>query len=275
MSILQAIVLGLVQGATEFIPVSSSGHLVLIPWLLGWRDPGLTYDAIVHLGTVAAVLITMRREVLALLAGWWASLRRHKIETSEARLAWLLIVSALPGALLGVLLGDFLERLFGSPPVVSLLLLLTGTLLVVGERLGRREATVEEMSVGDALLMGLAQGCAIAPGISRSGATISTGLLRGLAREEATRFSFLMAIPIIVGAAGVRLLKIVVDAPLTSAEYVAVDGAHLLVGFLTAFLSGLVAIRFLLNHVRRYSLRPFTYYCWAIGLFGLVISWVR
>ena len=269
MPFFQAIVLGLLQGITEFIPVSSSGHLVVIPWVLGWDDPGLTYDTILHLGTLVAVVLYFRRDILELLSAWWQSLRQRKLETPHARLAWLIVVSAIPAALLGFFLNDFFEQLFGSPRAASLLLLVTGGLLLASERLGRRNKALGSLSFVDALLVGLAQGCAIAPGISRSGATISVGLLRGLNREEAARFSFLIAIPIIAGAAGLQLLKA------TSAGFVSSGGLALVVGFVTASVSGYVAIRFLLKHVRAHDLRPFAYYCWAIGLIGLILTFVR
>jgi undecaprenyl-diphosphatase len=269
MSILQAILLGLLQGLTEFIPVSSSGHLVLVPWLLGWAAPGVAYDTVVHLGTLVAVVLYLRREIIALVRGGWGSLRTLKLETVEARLFWLLIVSAIPGGLMGYLWADFFERLFGSPRVVSLLLMVTGLLLFAGERLGRRSMTLEKMGLGQALVMGLAQGCAIAPGLSRSGATISAGLLCGLKREEAARFSFLMSIPIIAGAAAAQLLKV------SSAGLGAPQALHLGLGFVAALASGYMAVRFLLKHLQTHSLGAFSYYCWGIGLVGLALSFVR
>jgi len=269
MSILQAILLGLLQGLTEFIPVSSSGHLVLVPWLLGWAAPGVAYDTVVHLGTLVAVVLYLRQEIIALVRGGWGSLRTLKLETVEARLFWLLIVSAIPGGLMGYLWADFFERLFGSPRVVSLLLTVTGLLLFAGERLGRRSMTLEKMGLGQALVMGFAQGCAIAPGLSRSGATISAGLLCGLRREEAARFSFLMSIPIIAGAAAAQLLKV------SSAGPGAPQALHLGLGFVAALVSGYMAVRFLLKHLQTHSLGAFSYYCWGIGLVGLALSFVR
>jgi len=268
MTTLQAILLGLLQGITEFIPVSSSGHLVLVPWVLGWAAPGLAYDTIVHLGTLGAVVLYLRREILALLKGGWQSLRTFKLETVEARLFWLLVISTIPGGLMGYFWADFFERLFGAPRVVSLLLIVTGLLLFVSERLGRRSMTLDKMGLSQALVMGLAQGCAIAPGLSRSGATISAGLLCGLKREEAARFSFLMSIPIIAGAAASQLLKA------SSAGLGAPQALHLALGFLAALLSGYAAVHFLLSHLRAHSLRPFSYYCWLAGLAGLALSFV-
>lgn len=272
MSILQALVLGLLQGATEFIPVSSSGHLVLIPWLLGWEAPGLTYDTVVHLGTLIAVLFYFRSEVIALWHGWWGSLLARKIDSDAARLAWLLLISSLPGMCMGYFWGDFFEGLFGSPRAVALFLLATGALLITSERLARRtRRTIElgKLNVVKALVIGLAQGLAIAPGISRSGATIAAGLGCGLGRESAARFSFLMAIPIIAGAAGSQLLK-------AASAGIGIPGIlTLAIGFLAALCSGYIAIRFMLSYLRERGLRPFAYYCFAVGLLALIISIVR
>lgn len=260
----QALLLGILQGATEFLPVSSSGHLVLIPSLLHWPAPPLTYDVIVHLGTLVAVVIAFWGDIGELLLGAWGILKKRRLVDAQARLVALLLASAIPGALLGYFLEDRFAALFGSPFRVSLLLAVTGLLLVVSERLGRRERTLPQMGWGDALLMGLAQGCAIAPGLSRSGTTIAAGLFRGLERQAATRFSFLMSLPIILGATGYQLLH------LLRGEAGAVSLLSLAIGFVAAAASGYLAVRFLLQYVRRHSLRPFAYYCWALSLLGLI-----
>ena len=249
MSIWQAIFLGFVQGATEFLPVSSSGHLVLVPWLLHWPEPSVTYDVIVHLGTLVAVTAAFWRDIGHLLAGGWRLLRTRRLVDGEARLVALLALSAVPGALLGYLLDDWFSALFGYPLRVSLLLAITGFLLVLGDRLGRRVRPMTDMSFPDALVLGLAQGCAIAPGISRSGATIAAGLLRGLDRESATRFSFLMSLPIILGATGYKMVQ------LAMGQGPALLPTHLLAGLAAAAVSGYVAVRLFLHHVRRRSLR--------------------
>lgn len=264
-TLFQATLLGLLQGLTEFLPVSSSGHLVLVPWLLGWQDPGLTYDAVVHLGTLVAVIIYFWEDVVQLLDGAWQAMRSRSLQSRSSRLVLLILISALPGAILGYVLESFFESIFGSVPAVAVLLMVTGCLIVLSEGLGHGVRTTEEMSVGDALLMGLGQACAIAPGISRSGATISVGLLRDLEREAATRFAFLMSIPIIVGATGYKLLSLLIEAT---------TGADLLplgIGFAAAFLGGYLAIGALLRHVRSHGLRPFAYYCWAVGVLSLLL----
>jgi undecaprenyl-diphosphatase len=265
-SVVQAIIIGLVQGATEFLPVSSSGHLVLVPWWLGWDDPGLTYDTVVHLGSLVALVFYFRRQIMQLLSGWWHSVRTRSLATDQAHLSWLVIASARPGTLIGYFGESFFRRILGSPRDVSLLLLGTGALLLAGERVGRKTGSLRAMNLGHALVIGLVQGCAIAPGLSRSGATIAAGLMLGLRRDEAARFSFLMSIPIIAGAAGVQVLK---DA---FAGLIMGQIPQLAAGFLAALLAGYVAIRFLLDYVCRHSLRPFAYYCWAISLAGPATS---
>jgi undecaprenyl-diphosphatase len=269
MSVLQSILLGLLQGLTEFIPVSSSGHLVIVPWLLNWPSPSLTYDVMVHVGTLVAVLLYLRQDIVTLVRAWWDSVRRHSIDTTEARVAWLTLLSMVPGGVLGVLFNSLIERLFSSPPIVGAFLLVTGVLLVASERLGQRVRALQDIRWTDALAIGVAQAVAIAPGLSRSGATISAGLLRDLKRDDAARFSFLMVIPIIAGAALVQTWSsvktgIALDEPI-----------HWVLGFVAALVSGYVAIRFLLRYVRLHSLRPFAYYCWIIGLTVLVLSFVR
>ncbi|MBC7236612.1 MAG: undecaprenyl-diphosphate phosphatase [Chloroflexi bacterium] len=269
----QAVALSVLQGATEFLPVSSSGHLVLLPWLLGWAEPGLIYDAVVHLGTLVAVAGYFRRDLLALARAWLASVYKRKLDTPQARMSWLLLASTLPGALLGFALEGLFQALFGAPRIVALFLILTGLLLTLGEYLGRGRLSLAEMGLGDALLMGLAQGCAIAPGLSRSGATIAVGLLRGLSRAEAARFSFLMALPITLGAAGVQFLHVWTDP--TPLALAGTSGLELAIGFVGAALSGLLAIRFLLAYLVRRRLRSFAYYCWGLGIVCFVLTFLR
>lgn len=266
---MQAMLLGLLQGLAEFLPVSSSGHLVLVPWLLGLQDPGLTYNAVVHLGTLMAVIIHFWEDICELFVGAWRGVWFFPSKSASSRPAFLILVSALPGAIVGYALEDFFERIFGSPPAVAGFLLVTGCILVLSERMGRGTRTTEGMGVGEALLMGLMQACAIVPGISRSGATISMGLLRDFDREEVTRFAFLMSIPIIMGATGYSLVSLFTEG--TSSF----DLLSLGVGFGAAFLGGYVAIGVLLRHVRLYSLRPFAYYCWTVSILCMLLYLLR
>jgi undecaprenyl-diphosphatase len=269
MDILQAILLGLLQGITEFIPVSSSGHLVLVPWLLGWPEPDLVFDTVVHWGTLLAVLAFFWRDWLALITAWLRGLFRWNWSDPLARLMWLLILGSVPAALIGYLLEGFFESLFGEPAWVSVFLLVTAALLALSERLGSRTREISELRWSDALLIGLGQAAAIAPGISRSGATIATGLFRGLERPAAARFSFLLSTPIILGAGLFQLLD------LASAPDPLAQVPVLIAGFLTAAISGYICIWALLRYLQRGRLYPFAIYCAYVGISCLIVAWLR
>jgi undecaprenyl-diphosphatase len=269
MDIIQAILLGLLQGATEFIPVSSSGHLVLVPWLLKWGEPGLVFDTVVHWGTLVAVLLYFWRDWWRLLTAWLRGLLRWDWRDPDARLLWWLIVGSIPAAVLGFLLESFFESLFGQPAWVSFFLLVTAGLLALSERLGRRRRALTDLGWLDALLIGLGQAVAIAPGISRSGATMAAGLFRDLERPAAARFSFLLATPVIFGAGLVQLLG------LFGAPNAAAQAPALVVGFLAAAISGYLCIWGLLHYLQRGRLYPFAIYCACAGVFCLVVALLR
>jgi len=269
MDILQAILLGLLQGITEFIPVSSSGHLVLVPWLLGWPEPELVFDTVVHWGTLLAVLAFFWRDWVDLITAWLRGLLRWDWSDPAARLMWLLIVGTIPAAVLGFLLEDFFESLFGEPAWVSVFLLVTAGLLALSERFGSRSREIGDLGWFDSLMIGLGQAAAIAPGISRSGATIATGLFRGLERPTAARFSFLLSTPIILGAGLFQLLDLA-SAPDRLAQVPA-----LVAGFLAAAISGYVCIAALLRYLQRGRLYPFAIYCAYVGICCLIVAWLR
>ena len=258
MTIFQALILGIVQGATEFLPISSSGHLVLVPWWLGWGSLDLAFATTLHLGTVVAVIAYFYRDLWEIALAWLRSLMRREM-TSKAWLGWWLILGTVPAVVLGLALEDFLESLFGSPPAVAALLLVTGAILALSEYLGSRRRDMDDLGWLDAVIIGFAQACAIAPGLSRSGTTIAASLARGLKREDAARFSFLLSVPIIVGVGLMQLLDLASESP-----QVGQLGA-LAVGFLAASVTGYFAIRFLLRYVQRGTLYPFAIYCWAVG----------
>jgi len=266
-SVLQALILGLVQGATEFLPISSSGHLVLVPWLLHWQNPGLAFGAMLHLGTLLAVVAFFWRDLRDLVVAGVMSLKERSLAGKpHRRMVWLIVIGTVPAAILGLALEDFFKALFGAPMWVGALLVGTGTLLAVSERGSRRSREMMELGWVDALVIGLGQAIAIAPGISRSGATISAGLWRGLRREEAARFSFLLSVPIIFGAGLFELKDLlgtssVVESPLT-----------LVIGFASAAISGFLSIRFLVGYLRTRSLYPFAVYCWAAGLLSILLA---
>ncbi len=265
MTTLQAFILGLVQGLTEFLPVSSSGHLVLVPWWLGWENPGLAFDALLHWGTLLAVVIFFWRD-------WWEMLMAlvRKVQGKPAQgkdhLLLAILVGTIPAALLGFLLEDFFESLFGQPATVAVFMIITGLLLIFAERWARSHQqgrSMEELSYVDAIFVGVGQALAIAPGISRSGSTIAAGLVRGLDRPTAARFSFLLGTPIIFGA-GLLKLKDLMEMGAGSTGL-----TPLAVGFLTAFISGILAIRYLLRYLQNHTLNVFAYYVWAVALLSL------
>ncbi len=263
MSILEAIILGLVQGLTEFLPVSSSAHLVLVPWWLGWTPPPLAFDTTLHLGTLLAVLAYFWRD-------WWelaqAVLDRLRGRGDEAkwRLALAIVIGVIPAAVIGYLFESFFEAMFSQPTLVAAMLLVTGAILILAEAWKRGGLPLANIRLSDAAVIGLAQAAAIIPGISRSGATIAAGLLRGLDRPAAARYSFLLSAPIIFGA-GVFQIK-----NLAGAGIDAIGLTPLLIGFLVAAISGFLAIRFLMRFVQTRSLYLFAVYVWLFGLLSLL-----
>jgi undecaprenyl-diphosphatase len=278
MNLFQALILGIIQGATEFLPVSSSGHLVLAPWLLGWNHPEsawyldpkdpfqLAFDVVLHLGTILAVLIYFWRDWLDLIQGVFHAARRRTIDDPKAKLALLIVLGTIPAALIGFTLDEFFESMFQQETAAAAFLLVTATFLFLTERLGRRERDLEQITWLDALLIGLGQALAIFPGISRSGATIATGLTRGLKREPAARFSFLLATPIILGAGAFKILDLAQAGDLTG------RAPALAVGFLGAGIVGFGCIHFLMCYLQRHSLYPFAIYCAALSSISLIIA---
>ena len=249
--------------------MSSSGHLVLAPWLLGWDNPGLAFDAVLHLGTLFAVIAFFWRDLVELIRGGLLSIKERSLADEPRRkTAWLIVLGTIPAAAIGFTLEDFFEVLFATPLWVGILLLGTGVLLMVGERWGGRGLEMQEITWLDALIIGLAQALAIAPGISRSGATISAGLWRGFRREAAARYSFLLAIPIIFGA-GLFKLKDLWEGPLFP-----IAPVTLLTGFLAAAISGFLSIKFLLDYLRKRGLYPFAIYCWAVGMGSILLAFL-
>ena len=273
MNLFQALLLGVLQGATEFLPVSSSGHLVLVPWLLGWPASSLTFDAVVHWGTAVAVIAYFWRDWVALAGAAIKSVNRQigksANSTSEAGRVWLILLGTVPAALIGYLLEDFFEEMFARPIAAAGFLLITAALLAASERLGRRQRDLDTLNWLDALLIGLAQALAIFPGISRSGSTIAAGLARGLRRESAARFSFLLATPIILGAG---LFKV---TDLAQAGGLAAQAPVLVAGFVSAGVVGFGCIHLLLRYLQRRPLYPFAIYCAAGGIVCLLVAIAR
>lgn len=270
MDLFQAIILGIVQGATEFIPVSSSGHLVLVPWLLNWEKPDLIFDTMAHWGTLVAVVAYYWKDLLKIESSMQQDLaRRTPFASPDSKLGWLLILATIPTVIIGLLFEDFFESLFGQPTTVIGFLFVTGLILWISETLGKRIRKLESLTPRDAVLFGLAQSMAITPGISRSGSTISLGLLLGFTRPAAARFSFLMMIPIVFGAGLLKVLELLKTG-------VSGDAFLLLAaGFLSAGISGYICITFLLNFIATRSVRSFAIYCWLFGTFCLAVAYMR
>jgi undecaprenyl-diphosphatase len=268
MDILQAFLLGVLQGATEFFPVSSSGHLVLVPWLLGWTSPSLAFDTVVHWGTALAVVAYFWRDWLSLIGAAFHSLRHRSLADPQARLFWLILLGTIPAVLAGWRLEDFFTRMFARPVAAAAFLLVTAALLTASERLSHGKRDLNPMAWPDALVVGLAQALAIFPGISRSGATIAAGLARGLKRGSSARFSFLLATPIILSAGLLQVVDLAQNGDL------AAQAPALAVGFVSAGVVGFGCIRFLLRYLQRRRLYPFAIYCAAMGIACLLVALV-
>lgn len=263
---IEAVFLGIVQGLTEFLPVSSSGHLLLGQYFLGLDQArfGLSFDVALHLGTLVAVVSFFWRDLVRMALAFLRSFRRRDLSDPDQRLAYLVLVSTIPAALIGYLLEDLFETAVRSPWVVVFNLVLVGVLFIVGEAVGRKSRQASKLTFREAFGIGLAQAAALVPGVSRSGATITLGLFLGLRREEAARFSFLMSVPIIASAGTLQLGEVV------SKGMGAYDTLLFGVGFVSSAVVGYLAIRFFLRFVVDHSLRAFAYY--RFGLAAAVIA---
>jgi undecaprenyl-diphosphatase len=266
MSLLEAIILGIVQGATEFIPISSSAHLILVPEILGMDQPGLAFIGVIHLGTLLAVLIYFARDLWAITKGVWAGVRQGQLMSNpDSRLGWFILIGTLPAVAAGLIFKDFFEGIFEAPIPAAFFLLVTGALLVLGERMLSGRKSIETMTWIDSLAIGTFQMMALFPGISRSGSTIVGGLWRGLDRETSARFSFLLSIPAIAGAGILSLSEILSPArEFETIVYIA--------GFLASFIAGYVCIKFLLSYLKNHSLYVFAAYCFVVGGLFLVFN---
>lgn len=267
LDLLEAILLGIVQGVTEFLPVSSSGHLLLGQYFFGMDQDqfGLTFDVALHLGTLLAVVAYFRRELAGVCRAFWGSLTRPNFSDPDQRMAYLLIVATIPAAALGFAFRGVFEASLRSPWILVGSLVVFGVLFIVSERVGSKTKRAAKMSFLDSLVIGLAQAMSLLPGVSRSGATISFGMLLGLDRQEAARFSFLMSIPITAAAVAVQLPHAVDESFTPYLGFLFVVG--LVVSAVVAYLS----IKFLLAFFRRYSMRAFAYYGFALSALVAVL----
>jgi undecaprenyl-diphosphatase len=273
MTLIQSIILGIVQGLTEFLPISSSAHLVLVPYWLGWNlpvDQNFIFDVIVQLGTLAAVIIYFWKDLVEVIVSFVRCLIKGKpFAETPAKLGWFIILATIPAGLAGISIKKYVEAAFNSPMLTALLLLVTAVLLIIGEWLGKRSRSLESLTWLDALIIGCFQVISIFPGVSRSGSTITGGLLRQLDRKSAARFSFLMSIPIMLAAGLLEIKDLGTVAGLSSFLPV------LIIGTVTAGIVGYFSIKWLLNYLNRHSLFSFSIYCIGVWLVTFIITLVR
>jgi undecaprenyl-diphosphatase len=266
MTPLQAVALGIIQGLSEFLPISSSAHLALAPWLFGWEDPGLAFDVALHFGTLLAVLWYFRMEWLALIKAAFGIITTGRVETPEKRRVVYLIIATIPGAIGGYLLQSRAESAFRSPQIIAIALILMGIVLWLVDKLVDQRRVLGEMRWVDSLLIGLSQVIALIPGVSRSGSTITTA--RGLRfdRESAAEFSFLMSMPIIAAAVVLEGPKALHEGGITN---------ELMSGVVASAISGWLAISILMRYVSRHSYGIFAFYRVALGLLVLGLIYAR
>jgi undecaprenyl-diphosphatase len=260
MNLIQAVVLGLVQGLTEFIPVSSSGHLVIMEHLLGVESAGLTFDVALHIGTLTSLLIFFYKDI-------WRLLKAIFVKSPDTKLAWLIALGTIPAVVAGAVFQSYAKTAFRSLALVSLTLVVMALFMLVAEHFMLRRAKhteLKELSWPRALLIGVAQALAIIPGVSRSGGTITMGIFSGLNRVSAMRFSFLLAMPVTAGA----ILKVLLSED--ASNLISQNPGIFIAGIVTAAISGLLAIKFLLSFLAKHSLHTFAYYRIALGLIILI-----
>jgi undecaprenyl-diphosphatase len=263
MTILQSIILGILQGLTEFLPISSSGHLVILPYLLGWdlpADQAFAFDVLVQLGTLAAVIIYFRKEITDIFKGLGSDIKTKKLgSTPESRIGWFLVLATIPAGIAGLLIKDMVEQAFGNPNATAFFLFGTALLLILAELIGKKERDLSGMKWVDALWIGIFQVLSLFPGLSRSGACMAGGMTRNFERKSAGRFSFLMSIPVML-AAGLLSVLDLFDIP-NLGNFLPV----LLIGFVVAGVVGYFTIAWMLNFVQNHSLFVFAGYCLFLG----------
>ncbi|MBN2147439.1 MAG: undecaprenyl-diphosphatase UppP [Anaerolineales bacterium] len=273
MSIWQSIILGIIQGLTEFLPISSSAHLVITPYLFNWNIPAqdeLIFDVLVQVGTLVAVVVYFIKDLISIARGWLGALwRRQPFASQESRMGWYLILATIPAGLAGLLLKDLVGAAFDSPLATALFLLLTAALLMIAEKAGKRTRSMEHLNWKDALVIGLFQVLALFPGVSRSGSTIAGGMLRDTDRPTAARFSFLMSVPVML-AAGAGAVYELLQIPGFATRI-----PTLAVGFITSAIVGYLSIRWLLAFLTRRPLYAFAIYCVCLCLLVVAVTLIR
>jgi undecaprenyl-diphosphatase len=260
LNIIQAIVYGIVQGIGEFLPISSTAHLTLVPWFFGWKDPGVAFDVALHLGTAFAVFLFFWKDWLLLIQ---AGIKEPK--STNGKIFWLIVLATIPGALFGVILDKYMES-FRDPALIAVMLILMGVILYIADKTGKREVKIEDIGFKESLLVGLSQVFAVIPGVSRSGITMTTGRLLGMERESIAKFTFLLSAPIILGDALYHVTKI---------GTVAIDKTSFVVAVLTAAVVGTLSIKFLLNYLKTKGFGIFTVYRFVLGAIVLIVYFAK
>ena len=281
MTLFQSILLGIVQGLTEFLPISSSGHLVIVPYLLGWElvpSDAFIFDVLVQVATLVAVIAYFWKDLLKIMQQMLRCLgEKRPFADSQARLGWFLLISTLPAGLLGLLLKDSVERAFASPRMTGFFLIGTALLLFIAEKAGKRNVDLDDIDWKDALWIGFSQVLAIFPGVSRSGATIAGGMTRNLDRASAARFAFLMSIPVMLAAGFLAFIDLIqlqqtINQTGASNNNLILSFAP---GFLAAAITGYLSIRWLIGYLKKHPLYLFALYCSILGIFIVITSFVN
>jgi undecaprenyl-diphosphatase len=268
-TIFEAIFLGIIQGATEFLPISSSGHLLLVPHLFNLSEPDLNAIAIAHQGTLLAIIVYFRQDLWAIIKAVIAGIQnRQPMATTDSRLGWYIVVGSIPAVIVGLFFAEAIDSILANPTMVAIMLVATGFILILGERLLTGLMQISQMSWSDSLLIGLTQAFALIPGISRSGVTITGGLWRGLDRPGAARFSFLLGVPAIAGAGLLAAIDLTRSPDLASLL------PQLLASFVAAAIVGYLCILFLMNWLQQRKLYIFAAYCIIFGLLNLIVIWL-
>lgn len=276
MPLYQAIILALVQAFTEFLPVSSTAHLTLFPWLLGWQDPGLAFDVALHAGTLVAVLLYFFKDWITLtLCGlglkYPANASAEEVG-QHRKLFWYMVIGTIPGGLLGALFEKTIEERFRTPYVIAISLIVVALIMWWADSKSRMTRPIEQSNVGDAVTIGTAQALALCPGVSRSGITITAGLFRGFTREAATRFSFLLSTPLIAGAVVSHLPKLI---KLHKAGGLDLPISTLLISILVSGVVGYLVIAFFLRYLQKHTLKVFIFYRLLFGIIVLVLAFLQ